>query len=60
MNLTYRKLKEHLDTLSDDRLSDNVTVYLSEMDEYFPITDVFVTDETDVLDEGATYLAVTA
>lgn len=59
-NLTYRQLKQHLDELEDEKLDDNVTIYLSEYDEYIPVTNVFVTDEADVLDEGHTYLTITS
>jgi len=59
---TYRKLKEYLMTMDEDRLLDNVTVYLSESDEFIPVASIEVSteEECDVLDEGHTVLLIEA
>lgn len=56
MNLTYRTLKKYLDSLSDEQLDDNVTVYLSEYDEYYPVEAVYTSESDDVLHSGHVYL----
>jgi hypothetical protein len=57
-NLTYRELLCHLNSLREDRLDDNVTIYLTEQDEWMPVTCVEITTDSDVLDYGHTYLEV--
>lgn len=51
-NLTWRQLKQHIDTIDLDHIDDNVTIYLSEMDEYYPVS--------DVIDADCSYLTITA
>lgn len=54
-DLTYRELKEYLNQVSEERLDDTVTICLSSIEEYYPITGIAVAEE-DVLDEGHLYL----
>lgn len=56
MSLTYMDLKNILANLSDDQLSDNVTVYDSHEDEFFPINNTEVEDEDSTLHKGHFYL----
>lgn len=61
MNMTYRELKRQLSAMSEEWLDANVTIYLTEMDEWFPVKrNLVATVETDVLDEGHPYLEVVA
>ena len=57
-NLTYRELKRQLNAMSEEWLDANVTIYLTETDEWFPVKRNLVAVETDVLDEGHPYLEV--
>ena len=60
--LTYRKLKEHLMQMDEDRLLDHVTICLTESDEFIPVTSIEISteNECDVLDEGHTVLLIEA
>ena len=49
--MTYQHLLEELQKLSPAQLEQNVTVHLSEVDEYMPAWAVGIAVETDVLDE---------
>ncbi len=59
MKLTYRELLEELKKLSQAQLEQNVTVHLTEVDEFVPVYGVCVAveDECDVLDAGHIVLA---
>ncbi len=56
-HLTYRELKAALETLSEENLDDDVTVYLSHEDEYYGISQTGTSEEDDVLDKGHFFLA---
>jgi hypothetical protein len=60
MNLTYRELKRQLNAMSEEWLDANVSIHLSEMDEWFPVKRMLLVTKTDVLDEGHPYLEVEA
>ena len=51
MNLRYRDLKKALDSLPEEQLDQNVSVYVSSEDEYFPLKELDLAED-DVLDEG--------
>ena len=57
--MTYRELLEELEELDDSRLDDDVTVHLTEIDEFVPVYGlcVAVEDECDMLDQGHLILA---
>ena len=57
--MTYRELLEKLKQLTPDQLEQDVTVYLSDLDEYHPAWQVDVADEEQsVLDEDHIFLTV--
>jgi len=45
--MTYRQLRLLLDGLNDEQLNDDITVYLSEMDEYFAVALIYPAGEHD-------------
>jgi hypothetical protein len=57
--MTYKELLERLQKLSAEQLHQNVTVHLTEVDEFVPVHGVCLTvdGECDVLDEGHIILA---
>jgi len=61
--MTYKELQDKLNTMSKKQLGMDVTVYIREEDEYFPlVTDYPVCesdeDENDVLDHNHPYLVI--
>jgi len=63
MALTYRELIENLKALPDARLDDTVTVFVSGVNEFYPLVGDFpfvVADASinDVLDNGHPYLVI--
>jgi hypothetical protein len=51
--LTYRELRAFLQTVPDERLDDNVTVYDFVADEVYPVDRVCSAPKSqDILDEG--------
>ena len=58
MKLTYKQLKEFLDTLTDEQLAMNVSVHASHTDDAYPVlgagfnTDEEMGEELDTLDPG--------
>ena len=50
--MTYRELLEQLEQLTQDQLEQNVSVHLSEVDEYVPVWAVGIAvEDQSVLDE---------
>jgi len=39
-NLTYRELKAHIETMDDEQLDSNVTIHVTEQDEFMPVQDL--------------------
>jgi vacuolar-type H+-ATPase subunit E/Vma4 len=58
MNLTYRELRRQLSAMSEEWLDANVTIHLSNADEYFAVKRMLIYPETDVLDEGHPFLEI--
>ena len=61
MNMTYRKLAKEISQFSDEQLDLSVSVYIPEIDEYYPIDVVGVnvgTKKTDVLGNGHPVLQI--
>lgn len=60
--MTYRELKEYLSNLSNEKLDLDVTVYVSGVDEYYPLTGDYPVVESDptcdTLDPGHPYLVI--
>lgn len=59
--LTYRELIENLQALPDARLDDTVTVFVSGVDEFYPLVQDYpfvVADGSDQLDNGHAYLII--
>jgi len=59
-NMTYRQLLERIKSFDDEQLDQNVTVFVWELDEYYPLDgDCPICNEsTDVLDPGHYYLVI--
>lgn len=57
-NMTYRELREYLNTLDDNDLDLSVSIYISKDDEVFPVrtacrnTEGVMVEELDTLDPG--------
>ena len=57
--MTYRQLLKKMQSIPDDRLDDDVTVFNGEDEEFYPVFRVKTADdECDVLDEGHFYLTI--
>jgi len=58
--MTFRELKENLDSLSDEQLDCDLTVYDPNEQEFYGANlDLSTTEESDVLDKNHPYLAIT-
>ena len=57
---TYRELLQQLQTLPPERLDDTATVYVTGVDEFYPVmkTEVATSSDNDVLDEGHFFLVI--
>ena len=56
--MTWRELKNHINTMDDEQLDTDVTVHLVIQDEYFRVSDINYSPENDVLDKNHPYLDV--
>lgn len=56
--ITYIDLKNILDNLTEDQLSDDVTIYDSHEDEFFPVSNTAIEDEDSTLHKNHFYLIV--
>lgn len=50
--MTYRKLLEQLNRMTDAELDQSATVHLLQSDEFLPVAGIWTVEETDVLDKG--------
>lgn len=63
-NLTYRELRDYLNTLSESELDLNVSIYSGDVDETFPVfgtcrnTDEEMGEELDTLDPNHPLLLI--
>lgn len=62
-NLTYRQLADIINQLPEENKDDNVSIYLDQLDEFYPVNSTRFVDKDDesgdgVLDEGHFYLRV--
>lgn len=58
MNLTYREVLAALQSMNQEQLDMNVTVFLPDVTEYFPVHALETTTECDVLDENHPYFVL--
>ena len=59
--MTYRELAEYISNLADDQKDNNVTVFVSGVDEYYSLVGdypIVEADNNDVLDYGHPYLVI--
>lgn len=52
VTMTWGELLERLDDMDEPVLNQTATVYLSVTDEYIEISDLDVTVESDIMDDG--------
>ena len=54
MNLTYRELLKALNAMTEEQKDTNVTVYVENEMEFYPVKSIRTVDETetDIVDEG--------
>ena len=58
---SYKDLLEYLKNCTSDELNQTITVYDTHMDEYVPIYDITISDETcDVVDPGQLILSLSS
>ena len=58
-NMTWKELAEHIQSMPEDSQLDNVTVYIRDVDEFFPIPEMRTAiAENGVLDKGHEYMIV--
>lgn len=50
VKMTYKQLKIILDAMEEQELNQTATIFVPGIDEYFPATVAYATDEQDVLD----------
>jgi hypothetical protein len=60
MGFSYRKLKNELNRLTDEQLDQDATIYDSDDNEFYPVKDHDLADETvqGVLDNGHYFLVI--
>ena len=57
--MTYEDLRQYLDTLDDDQLNDDVTVYIRDREDYYRASNISaVKGSCDVLHKNHVYLIV--
>lgn len=59
--MTYKDLGEYIKNLSPDQLNQDVTIYVSGLDEYYSLVGDYPAveaDADDVLDIGSPYLVI--
>jgi len=60
-NITYRELQKIMNSMPDNRLDDNISIYLKQTDEYYPIKEILVADQNNgILDKEHVYLTCEA
>jgi len=59
-NLTYRELKAHIETMDDEQLDSNVTILVTDEQEFMPVQDLEYVGEdgTGVLDAYHPFLVM--
>lgn len=60
-NITYRELAQYInDMLTEEQKDLDVSIYLTNTDEYFSCTGTSIQEETDILDKDHPYLTIDA
>lgn len=58
MSFTYRQLRDHLNAMSEEELSCDVTALVTDASEFVSVISLIYADHTDVLDAGHPYLMI--
>lgn len=58
MNMTYKDLLNKLNSLSEEQLNQNVTIFHGSQDEFYPVYKSDFAHENDVLDKDHFYLQI--
>jgi len=53
---TWKQLADIINQMTDEQKNTDVTVYTPEIDKYYQVTSLGITDETDTLDENHPFL----
>ena len=56
--MTYKQLLEKLSRIPEERLNDTACVYVFSDCEFYQITEIAKTKETDILDKNHYYLSI--
>lgn len=56
--MTYAKLLERLMTLNEEQLNQDVTIYVENNDEFYPVQNLAINAYSDVLDINHPFLEV--
>jgi len=57
--MTYAQLKAHIETMDNEQLNQDVTIFLATEDEYMPVFNIeYAEDNNDVLDKNHPFLIV--
>ena len=57
--MTYAELRKYISLFTPEQLKQDVTIYVNDMDEFYPVEAIQVSDETnDVLDSDHIFLVV--
>jgi hypothetical protein len=54
--MTYKELKAHIEVMDEEQLNQDVTLFDTEAEEFYPVNDIDFAPETDVLDKNHPYL----
>jgi hypothetical protein len=57
-NPSYRDLYNVLKTIPEERLDDNISVRDAEDDEYYPVQEIRIMKNDNVLEKGSVYLVI--
>ena len=50
--MTYLQLANEISKMTDEQVACDVTVYVGGQDEYYPVDEIVINNDTDVLDEN--------
>ena len=56
--MTYEELKKHIEVMDKEQLQQDVTIYDTLDDEYYPVNDINLASSTDVLDINHPFLII--
>lgn len=58
MSFMYRQLRDHLNAMSEEELSCEVTALVTDAGEFVSVRALVYTDHTDTIDAGYPYLMI--